>query len=52
MIPILRALKNLVSLGPSRPAHDELDHRHWDRETRTWRSHAEQQQDEEKEAAA
>lgn len=47
MIPILRALKNLVALQPTRPTHDELDHRHWNRETRTWRSHAEQQPEEE-----
>ncbi len=52
MIPILRALKNLMSPERSQPAHDELDHRHWSRETRTWRSHAEQRQDEDEEAAA
>ena len=50
MIPILRALRNLVALEPSPATHDELDHRHWNRETRTWLSHAEQQQ-EEREAA-
>jgi hypothetical protein len=48
MIQILRALKNLISLEPSRRTHDEVDHRHWNRETRTWQSHA----DEEDEAAA
>ncbi len=45
MIAILRALKNLVSIEPSRPTHDELDHRHWNPETRTWRSHAEERQE-------
>lgn len=45
MTAILWALKNLVLPGPSRPTHDELDHRHWDRATRTWRSHAEQEED-------
>lgn len=47
MIRIWRALRNLVSSASSRPAHDEVDHRHWDRETRTWRSHGEQQDEEE-----
>jgi hypothetical protein len=41
MIGFLRALKNLMSLEPSGSTHDEVDHRHWNRETRTWRSHAE-----------
>jgi hypothetical protein len=47
MIQILRALKNLISLEPSRRTHDEVDHRHWNRETRTWRSHEEEQQEDE-----
>ena len=47
MNAILRALKNLVSLGQSRPAHDELEHRHWNRETQTWVSHAESRQEDE-----
>ena len=47
MILIFRALKNLITLEPSRRTHEEVDHRHWNRETRTWRSHAEQQQEEE-----
>lgn len=47
MIRILRALKNLISVVPSGQTHDEVDHRHWNRETRTWRSHAEHQQDDE-----
>jgi hypothetical protein len=51
MTQILRALKNLISLEPSRRTHDEVDHRHWNRETRTWRSHGEQRQEEEEPAA-
>jgi hypothetical protein len=51
MIQILRALENLISLEPFRRTHDEVDHRHWDRDTRTWRSHAEQQQEEDETAA-
>ena len=47
MMAILRALKNLVSVGAARPTHDQLDHRHWNRETRTWRSHADERGDEE-----
>jgi hypothetical protein len=52
MFEFLRALKNLVSTEPSRPEHDELDHRHWNRETRTWRSHGEEVQAEEGDTAA
>lgn len=51
MIAMLRALKDLLSLEPSRPTHDELDHRHWNRETQTWRSHADEQQEEDETAA-
>jgi len=47
MIAILRALTRLVFREPSRLAHGEIDHRHWSRETQSWRSHDEQQQDEE-----
>jgi hypothetical protein len=47
MIQILRALRNLISVEPSQQTHDEVEHRHWSRETRTWRSHAEQQEDDE-----
>ena len=46
MFPTLRALKNLVSPEPPRLPHDELDHLHWDRETRTWRRHSEPQEQE------
>jgi len=51
MIPILRALKDLFSPEPSGATHDELDHRHWDRETRTWRAHIEQERREDDAAA-
>jgi hypothetical protein len=51
MIQILRALKNLISREPSGRTHDGVDHRHWNRETRTWRSHAEQPQEEDEAAA-
>ena len=51
MIQILRALKNMISLVPSRRTHEEVDHRHWNRETRTWRSHAEQRQEDDEAAA-
>jgi hypothetical protein len=40
---ILRTLRNLLGLEPASAPHDEVDHRHWDRATRTWRSHDEQQ---------
>lgn len=42
MTAILRSLRKLLGLEPSRPPHDELDHRHWDRATRTWRAHDDQ----------
>jgi hypothetical protein len=42
MIAILRTLRKLLGPEPARPPHGELDHRHWDRATRTWRSHDEQ----------
>ena len=51
MIAILQALKDLFSLEPARPTHDEVDHRHWDRGTQTWRSHAEQRPEEDEAAA-
>ena len=35
----LQAFKNLVSPQPPQPAHGELEHTHWDRESRTWREH-------------
>lgn len=47
MNQIWRILRNLMSGAPSGPAHDDVDHRHWNRETRTWRSHGEQQDEEE-----
>lgn len=34
----LRVLRNLVAPEPV-PAHGELEHAHWDRESRTWRAH-------------
>jgi len=37
----LRAIRNLVSPQPPPPAHGELEHVHWDRETRTWQPHEE-----------
>jgi hypothetical protein len=42
---ILRTLRKLLGLEPGRPPHGELDHRHWDRVTRKWRSHDEQQRE-------
>ncbi|HEX6349308.1 MAG TPA: hypothetical protein VF160_07945 [Candidatus Dormibacteraeota bacterium] len=32
-------MRNLVSPQPDQPTHAELEHAHWDRETRTWRPH-------------
>jgi len=40
----LQALKNLVTPQPPAPTHGELEHAHWDRETRTWRTHEEPEQ--------
>lgn len=39
MIEKLLALKSLVTPDPSPPAHAELEHAHWDADTRTWRAH-------------
>jgi hypothetical protein len=39
MIDKLLALKSLVIPDRSQPAHEELDHSHWDAVSRTWRAH-------------
>ncbi|HEY8813014.1 MAG TPA: hypothetical protein VIO86_11030 [Candidatus Dormibacteraeota bacterium] len=40
MINKLLALKTLITPdSPEQPAHVELEHAHWDVETRTWRAH-------------
>ncbi len=41
MAKSLLALMNAVLRQEPQPPHAELDHLHWDRETRTWRRHAE-----------
>ena len=41
MIPTLKVLKNVFVPEPPQPAHSELEHTHWDRQARTWRTHAE-----------
>jgi hypothetical protein len=41
MFTNLRILKWLLFWQPSAARHSTLDHKHWDRETRTWRSHQE-----------
>jgi hypothetical protein len=39
MIGTLLALKKLVTPDAPQPAHAELEHAHWDHDTRTWRTH-------------
>jgi hypothetical protein len=39
MIDKLLALKGLVTPEPAQPAHSDVEHAHWDAETRTWRAH-------------
>jgi hypothetical protein len=39
MIDKLLALRGLVTPDPPQPAHSDVEHAHWDPETRTWRRH-------------
>lgn len=39
MIEKLLALKGLVTPDQPQPAHSDVEHDHWDAETRTWRPH-------------
>ena len=41
MIATLLALKKLFRPRPPAPAHAELEHAHWDADTRTWWRHLE-----------
>ena len=41
MITTLKVLKNVFVPVPPQPAHSELEHAHWDRQARAWRTHAE-----------
>ncbi len=41
MYETVLALMNAVLRREPQPPHGELDHLHWDRETRTWRRHEE-----------
>ena len=42
MIPAaVQILKNLLAPEEPLPAHIQLEHAHWDRETQTWRNHGE-----------
>ncbi|HEY8643919.1 MAG TPA: hypothetical protein VIO84_14290 [Candidatus Dormibacteraeota bacterium] len=45
MITTLRVLRNVLVPEPPQPAHRELEHAHWDREARTWRTHEEPEEE-------
>ncbi len=51
MIPTLTVLKHLVVPEPPQPDHSELEHAHWDRRERAWRTHAETEMEQPAEVA-
>ena len=51
MITTLKVLKNVFVPVPPQPAHSELEHAHWDRQARAWRTHAESGEEQAQEVA-